>query len=742
MAGARKRPGKGGRLRRAVRWLLLVGLFGLVLGGATVAVAYTLIDIPDPNEAFQAETTTVYYSDGKHKIGTFAVQDRTAVPLAKVPGHVQNAVVAAENREFWTDEGIDPQGIVRAAYSNLQGGSTQGASTITQQYVKNLYLTQEQTYTRKFKEIFLAIKVDQQLSKEEILEGYLNTIYFGRGAYGIQSASQAYFDKPAKKLNVREGVVLASILNSPGTMDPAISKSNKQELLSRYRYVFDGMAETGALKPKRAAKLQRHLPKLAPVEDTGNSLGGMKGHLLSMVETELAEESFTDDEIYGGGLKVVTTIDYKAQKAAQQAVHEVAPSGLKQLHVGVSSVEPRTGALRALYGGQDYIKSQINWALEGGQPGSSFKAFALAAGLRDGFTLGTYFDGNSPIELPGPHDPENQGFTDYGPVSLREATTKSVNTAYVDMTMQMENGPQKVIRAAEDAGVDEDPQDPLQPSGVVALGPQNVPVTEMAEGYATFAANGRHAEWYLLEKVTDASGNVRLKHQTESERAFTPAVSSNVTAALQTVVEDPEGTGYGNVSGFGRPAAGKTGTATAAGGGVSSSWFVGYTPQLSTAVMYVRGDGNDSLNGYLNPFYGGEYPAATWTSMMSEAMEGMPVRDFPVPAELEEEQDSSVESPEPTYSPDPVYTPPPEPEPEPQPTPTREPEPEPEPQPTPTREPEPEPTPEPEPEPTPSPEPEPSEPCVPPLCDNGGGNDGGEDDTDTTTESTRPGRRE
>jgi membrane peptidoglycan carboxypeptidase len=292
-----------------VRWLLLIGLFGLVLGAGTFAAAYMLIDIPDPNEAFQAETTTVYYSDGKHQIGTFEMQNRDAIPLRKVPRHVQDAVVAAENREFWTDEGIDPLGIARAAYSNLQGGSTQGASTITQQYVKNLYLSQEQTYSRKFREIFLAIKIDQQLSKEQILEGYLNTIYYGRGAYGIQAAAKAYFDKPASKLTIREGAVLAAVLNSPGTMDPAIEKDNRQELMARYQYVLDGMADTGAIGAQKAEKLERHLPKLEQPEDSGNTLGGPKGYLLELVEEQLVAEGFTQDEIYGGGLKVVTTLN-------------------------------------------------------------------------------------------------------------------------------------------------------------------------------------------------------------------------------------------------------------------------------------------------------------------------------------------------------------------------------------------------------------------------------------------------
>jgi membrane peptidoglycan carboxypeptidase len=704
-----------------VRWLLLIGLFGLVLGAGTFAAAYMLIDIPDPNEAFQAETTTVYYSDGKHQIGTFEMQNRDAIPLRKVPRHVQDAVVAAENREFWTDEGIDPLGIARAAYSNLQGGSTQGASTITQQYVKNLYLSQEQTYSRKFREIFLAIKIDQQLSKEQILEGYLNTIYYGRGAYGIQAAAKAYFDKPASKLTIREGAVLAAVLNSPGTMDPAIEKDNRQELMARYQYVLDGMADTGAIGAQKAEKLERHLPKLEQPEDSGNTLGGPKGYLLELVEEQLVAEGFTQDEIYGGGLKVVTTLNYQVQKAAQRAVRETAPHGLKDLHIGMSSVQPGTGALRAMYGGRDYVQSQLNWAEEGGQPGSAFKPFALAAGLRAGFTRDdSYFDGDSPFPMRGGGDVENQGDTDYGPVSLQEATTQSINTAYVDMTLQMRDGPEKVIKAAEDAGVDEDPTDPLQPVGGIALGAYRVPVTEMAEGYATFAANGRQADWYVLEKITESDGSVRYRHQKGSDRAFTPAIASNVTAGLQKVIDDPDGTAYGTVSSFGRPAAGKTGTATSDGGEVSSSWFVGYTPQLSTAVMYVRGDGNDDLRGYLNPFFGGEYPAQTWETMMTEALEGRPVEGFPEPVELEEETESEVAppptpSPQPSYTPDPVYTP--KPEPEPKPTPTEEPEP------SPTEEPEPSPTE--EPEPSREPEPSPSdEPCLPPLCDNGGGNGG------------------
>jgi membrane peptidoglycan carboxypeptidase len=309
------------------------------------------------------------------------------------------------------------------------------------------------------------------------------------------------------------------------------------------------------------------------------------------------------------------------------------------------------------------------------------------------------------------------------------------------MTLEMDNGPKKVIRAAEDAGADEDPADPLQPVGGIALGAYKVPVTEMAEGYATFAANGRQADWYVLEKVTDDDGGVRFRHQQGWERTFSKAIASNVTASLQTVVDEPAGTGYDNVSDFGRPAAGKTGTATASGGDVSSSWFVGYTPQLATAVMYVRGDGNDDLRGHLNPFYGGEYPARTWETMMAGALQGKPVRGFPEPADLEERIESDISSPapkpEPSYTPDPVYTPTPEKEPEPTPTPEPEPEPTPteEPEPTPTEEPEPSPPPEDDPQPTP---PDDGDPCPIVDCGGGGGDDDGDQGGGNDAEPGRP----
>ncbi|MBA3310171.1 MAG: penicillin-binding protein, partial [Nocardioidaceae bacterium] len=653
---------------KTAKWALIAGVVGALGAAIAVYVTYQLIDIPDPNEDFQAQTSTVYYSDGRHVLGQFALQNRESIPIEEVPDHVQDAVIAAENRSFRSDEGVDPKGIVRAAWHNLRSESTEGASTITQQYVKILYLTQERSWERKIKEAFIAVKIQNQLSKDQILEGYLNTIYFGRGAYGVEAAAHAFFDKQAKDLTVPEGAVLATVLNSPGTLDPDISEKYREPLLARYRYVLNGMADMGNLDSDLAERYGRELPKFPEIKET-NAYGGQKGYLMTLVEQQLIEEGLTEEEINGGGLTVITTLNWEDMRAAGQAVKEVRPNGKEQLHVALASIEPGTGALRAMIGGKNYLQSQINWAIEGAQPGSSFKAFALAAALRDGFTLTDTLDGNSPYVFPDGTAFENQGNVSYGTVSLATATENSINTAYIDLTTELGRGPEKIISAAAAAGV---PTRGIEPETGVALGGAVVPTVEMAEGYATFAAGGEHADWYLLEEVSDPSG-LLFEHQDETDTAFSPAVTSNITYALEQVIDSGSGTA---AKALRRPAAGKTGTATSSADSnkdgqddVSSSWFVGYTPQLATAVMYVRGDGNDALDGYLEPFYGGAYPAETWTAYMAEALAGEPIEGFPAPAELQGEPptyvppttsyEATYDPPETTYAPpETTYEPP------------------------------------------------------------------------------------
>ncbi|MFZ5849205.1 MAG: transglycosylase domain-containing protein [Actinomycetota bacterium] len=654
--------------RRILKWTAITGFTGLVLGVLGFAYLYARTEIPDPNKAFQAQTTFVYYADGKRELGKFADQNRVSIPLTEMPQHVQDAVVAAENRTFWEDRGIDPKGILRAAFSNATSESTQGASTITQQYVKLLYLSPERTITRKVKEAFLSLKIHNQRSKEEILQGYLNTVYFGRGAYGVQAAAEAFFEKDAEDLSVREGAALAAILNRPGAFDPADGKEARARLKERYEYVIGGMADMGVLDADAAEKAAAHLPKFAEVK-VQDSLGGPKGFLLALIKSELREVGFTDSEIEGGGLRVTTTFSPKMQRAAVAAVREERPTeNAKGVNIAIAAVEPGTGQLKAMYGGPDYVKDQRNWALTGRQPGSTFKPYALAAGLMNDISLFDTFDGNT-YYFPGGGEVNNEGGTNYGPVSMLTATENSINTAYVDMTVQMENGPQEVIDAAVAAGIPRKAPG-LEPVPTITLGTADIRPVDMATGYATFANNGLRNDWFVIRKVTDADGDPLYTHKKDQKRAFPADVNSNVVYAQEQVVKS--GTGTAALE-FGCPVAGKTGTANLRPDtpGVTSAWFAGYSPKLAAAVMYVKGkSGTENLDGVggLPDFYGGAYPARTFTAFMSKALEGQECVDFP-------EVDYVNGSPTPTYVPPPSPTEEPSPteSPSESPTPTEEP---------------------------------------------------------------------
>ena len=676
---------------RVVKWAAIVGLALVLVAVAGFVYLYKTTDIPDPNKDFQTQTSFVYYSDGKTEVGSFAKQNRVSIPLKEMPENLQDAVVAAENRTFWSDKGIDPKGIIRAAFSNASGNSTQGASTITQQYVKILYLSQERSYQRKIKEASLSLKMQRQKSKSEILEGYLNTIYFGRGAYGVQAAAKAYFDKDAADLSLKESAVLASVLNNPTHFDPANGKQSRQDLHERYDYVLSGMASAGNITAEEADRASKHLPKFPEIK-AESRYGGQRGHMLTLVRNELHELGYSDQQIDGEGLRVTTTFTKKAMDAVAAGVAEIRPDmgkANKDLHVAVASVEPGTGALRGFYGGQDYLESQINWAVTGGAVGSTFKPFAVGAALEQGFSLKDTFDGNSPYYYNGEGTGdavrnEGSGYdglgTDYGTVSLLTATEESINTAFADLTMSMDDGPDAIMKTAEDLGIPAwdksqhgynniDNSPGLEPVSGIALGSATIAPINMANAYASIANGGEQADVHVIDKVELEDGTVDYSYKQHTSPAFDPEdaqhnedIAADTSYALQQVVEN--GTGAA-AQALLRPAAGKTGTATNADDDVSSSWFVGYTPQLATAVMYVRGKGNEQLDGWL-PDYGGQlgyfganYPARTWTAVMQKDMEGLPVEDFPEPANLDGEAPASGHEP---------YTPPPSPTKTPKPT--------------------------------------------------------------------------
>ena len=554
-----------------------------------------------------------------------------------MPEDLRNAVVSAENRTFWTDPGISVKGMVRAAWAIAHGGEMQGGSTITQQCIKVLYLSQERTMSRKFKELLLAVKMGKEVSKQDILAGYLNTIYFGRGAYGVQAAAKAFFYTDASKLTLSQSAVLAAVLNSPANFDPKGGVAARERLLQRYRYVLDGMLEAGNITQAQHDEAYRQLPKFPKVPDY-NRWAGTDGYLMKMVHDELIARGFSDQQIKGGGLKVTTTLDRNDQKAAVAAGQKykriagrnAGSKGAENLHPALASVDVKTGGVLAIYGGDDYISNTRNWARTPRPAASTFKTYAAVAGMRHGFSLRSRLEGDAFTPDGDATEVRNENNRNYGTVSMRRAIAKSINTAFVDMVSRMKDGPKDVVQAANAAGVPKGTGWDL--NNRIALGTAEVSPLAQAGGYATIANDGKKATPHVVGKVVDQSGKVVYHAPSPSEQAIEADISHDVSYALQSVVE--EGTGR-IVADFDHHVAAKTGT-SGVGDEVTAAWFVAYTKQISTAVMFVAGDsGNEDLNRYAregaSSFYGGGYPAQTWVDYMATAMKGMPDESFADP---------------------------------------------------------------------------------------------------------------
>ncbi|MGZ0149912.1 transglycosylase domain-containing protein [Kribbella sp. WER1] len=661
---------------RVLGWLAALLFLGVIGAVAAFFIIYQTTKIPNANADFQTNTTTVTFADGRNPLGSFYEQNRRTVPLSQIPKWVQDSVIAAEDRTFWTNPGISPQGMVRAAWNIAQGQQMQGGSTITQQYVKIMYLTQERTVSRKLKELFIATKLGRQQDKSKTLEGYLNTIYFGQGAYGIAAAGKTYFGvKEPSQLSVPQTALLATVLNNPTLFDVTDpDPRTKKRIIDRYHYVLNGMQQLGTITPTQEKQYGARLPSLENLQKKSSRYAGPNGFLLDMARKELAQH-FDEDEIQGGGLTVTTTFNYQQQKRMLVAAQNELPKKRDGLHVGMAAVQPGTGQLLALYGGPDFLKSQLNWATAKARPGSSFKPFALAAALEDKKSLWGVYQGDSPIVVQGQKFRNELG-TDYGDVTLMKATEQSINTAFYDLVdNQMDNGPEKVVAAAEAAGIPASKtleDDKANPSTVLGPNAYASPV-DMANAYATFAAGGKYTPVHVIKEVRDAKGKVvysdadLLKKQ---KQAFSPEIANLVNYALQNVVQKGTGVGAKDLQ---RPVAGKTGTA----GGVAvedraknkacdgckdnsatlTSWWTGYTPQESTSVLYRAGaSGESNLDPYSSDpaFFGGNWPLKTWLAFMSAALEGVPTVPFTEP-----NGDDIKDTSTPTYTPTPTDTPPP-----------------------------------------------------------------------------------
>ena len=612
--------------RLLLRAAIFLGGFGFVAGSTLFAIAYFTVSIPDPNAYVNSQSTIIQYANGE-EIGRIGAQNRTIVPFKKIPLHLREAVMAAEDRDFYSNKAFSPIGILRALKNNLLGGSLQGGSTITQQYSKTAFLTSERTIQRKIKELVIAIKLENQLSKDEILENYLNTIYFGRGSYGVQTASQQYFNRTVDQLSISQAVVLASILRSPGLYDPAFNKDNGPRLENRFAYVVKGMVEKGWLTEKEAAKLK--VPYIAP-RATSGSLSGPKGHIIEAVRKELIKFGFTEDQIMVGGLVVKTTLVQQAQQAAVDAVNKQAPTKAPDnLHIGLVAIRPGTGEIVAMYGGKDYLARQLNDATQAiAQAGSTFKPFALIAALQQGIPLTSMWNGDSPQTFDDagkPYPVANYGFEGWGQISLLSATAHSVNTVFVPLGIKV--GPDNVVEAARRAGIPESVA--MMPTPSVVLGVASPHVLDVASAYATFAANGIYAKPYLISQVLGSNKGVLYEGKPQTQEVFAADVMADLTYALKNVVTN--GSGFAALK-LGRPVAGKTGTSQSN----ASAWFSAYTPQIAASVALFRDDATQSLKGIggLTSVTGGSFPARIWTAFMKGALKGEPTIDFPAPSNI------------------------------------------------------------------------------------------------------------
>ncbi|MEW2620261.1 transglycosylase domain-containing protein [Streptomyces sp. NPDC048106] len=684
---------------------MFIGFIGCLV--AVAGIGYAMVSVPDVAKTAQAQNNVYYWSDGSVMVATGGETNRQIINYEDIPKEMRYAVISQENKTFETDSGVDPNGIARAVFNMARGGQTQGGSTITQQYVKNAMLDdQSQTISRKFKEIFVAIKVGATVPKPKIMAGYLNSAYFGRGAYGIQAASRAYFNIDAKDLNPGQCAFLAAMLKGATYYDPAGATSldpaatadaNKKRALGQMQDTLDKMVKYGHLSAAERAKYTTLPHSQNP--RSNSRLSGQVGYLVDLAKSYLINNSdkthVTADDLQKGGYRIHTTFDKKKVNALEAAVKKVQKANIKPkerpkydtyVQFGGASVDPKSGAIKAIYGGEDATKHFTDNAdSTGAQVGSTFKPFVLAASMKWGVrdphgpasqgedertiaspkslysgknklkiknydhTVWTDKDGKEWLQT-NDGDASVGDAPDYK-IDLREAMQYSVNSAYVQLGMDV--GLDKVEQSALDAGL---LKSSLASSNYpsFSIGTSDPSAIRMAGAYGTFANSGKQNDPYSVDKVENKDGDV-YTHEAKPKEAYSEDVADNVTDVLRTVVDKGTGT---NAQLPGREVAGKTGTTD----GNKSAWFVGYTPQLSTAISMFRLDDNANNKkreflemygtGGQKEIHGASFPSEIFHDYMTQALQGQPVLTFPTPQPIGE-----VLNPEPSAPPTPSAPP-------------------------------------------------------------------------------------
>jgi penicillin-binding protein 1A len=638
MSARRSRtPRRRSRLWRYRRALLLAGI---LLATAASGALYVLFSVPLPEApSLEALNQTTYLTDaaGRPLAAFHGTEDRTVVRLADVPPVLRHAVVAAEDRSFYRHRGLDPIGILRAIVTDVRrGGAVQGGSTITQQYARNASfgVGRERSLWRKLREAIVAVKLERRLSKDEILERYLNTIYFGRGAYGVQAASRAWFGKDVRDIGLGEAALLAGIIRSPVSADPTV---NPALATARRRQVLAAMQEEGYVSAAERAAAERVpvselvVPRRRPAAEVARPEAGTRyfvEHVRRLLVARYGEQA-----VYAGGLRVRTTLDLDLQAAAYRAVYGVLDR--PDDPAGALVALDAEGRVRAMVGGRDWSASQVNLATgragggRGRQGGSTFKPFVLAAAVAAGYSVDSVLPAPAELVLPGADDGRdwrvrNYDGADHGELDLVGATVASVNTVYAQLVTAV--GPEKVVATARAMGV----RSPLRAVPSIALGTQEVSVLEMADAYLTLANRGVWVEPTVVTEVRDASGNLVERFTPEQRRVLPRAVADVVNHVLRRAVEE----GTGRAAAFGRPVAGKTGTTQDYG----DAWFIGYTPRLVAAVWmgYPEGQARPMRSVHGRAVTGGSFPAVIFRRFMSfaTARPAYAGGDFPVPEGL------------------------------------------------------------------------------------------------------------
>ncbi len=586
-----------------------------VVAGGLVGLAISFRNLPDVRilrTYVPSETTHIYDVKGKLLTSLHGEANREVVPLDKISPDLKRAVLAIEDSYFYSHRGVNPGAITRAFLANLKSGVTvEGGSTLTMQLVKNLFLTPKRNFSRKVAEAVLALRLEQILSKNQILELYLNQVYWGHNLYGAETAAQSYFGKSSTELNLAESAMMAGLIQAPESLSPFVNyKQAKQRQLT----VLRRMRELKWITPEEEASARNQPIKLGKI----TSFQGSQSPYITEAAVQELTRRFGREALLKGGMRVQTTVDVRMQRIAEDIVkreHEtLLGQGVYADQMALAAVDPRTHFIKALVGGVDYHKSQYNRATQAlRQPGSAFKPFVYYTAFASGRYSPDSIVSDTPVSYPDGYEyytPQNYDGSFSGPITIRQALALSRNVPAVRVGQDV--GLNKVIDVCRTIGI----KSPIEPVISLPLGAVDLTPLEMASAFATFASNGWYSEPTLIVQVTDSMGNVLLDNTPKPQLVLDPWAAASLNDVLQGVINN----GTGTAARLDRPAAGKTGTTSSE----RDIWFVGYVPQLSVAVWV----GNDDYTPVGKGATGGTYVAPVWRDFMQEVLKGVPVENF------------------------------------------------------------------------------------------------------------------